>query len=411
LDARVFVEVFSVADRVKVNWRVPSDEWDAFIDYVHDEHGEIRGYVGHEVERAMREWIDGDDFVEVEDLVDRLVKAAGRTPENLTQKKSSFGVDSPTGGDTTNVQCRVDPDIKKRFAHHAKTDTDDRVGTVLARSLRARRYGGRARRVKEKLNRVADDAEGLLAELNPDEDGLSLIERRTVAICNRLGPNFHRDDLEAAIEAVAGGSDPTVQGYTDRVLDRLEYVQHPDNPDLFIPEAEAERMGVNLDAPAFYRKGYRGLSLEEKFRGLQVELAQRSMSNDGQFAMKAAAIHQNIFDGQPSESHVRNLMDRAAKADGFSTDTKRGAERLRVNVRRIDEDVKAAVRAVHDDNGGDTPASGRGRHDGQQDRQNADEPDTTSRVQPDNTDDPGDVDAEMDALMNATPVTDGGSGR
>ena len=148
--------MFGVADRVKVNWRVPSNEWDAFIDYVHDEHSEIRGYVGREVERAMREWIDGDDFAEVEDLVNRLVKAAGRTPENLSQKKSA--VDPPTGGDTTTVQCRVDPDLKKRFAHYARTDTDDREGTILAEALRERRDGGRARRVQEKLERVVDDA-------------------------------------------------------------------------------------------------------------------------------------------------------------------------------------------------------------------------------------------------------------
>jgi len=55
-----------------------------------------------------------------------------------------------------------------------------------------------------------------------------------------------------------------------------------------------------------------------------VEPARRSLSNDGRYAMEASAIHQDVFDGQPSDSHVRDLMDRAAKADGFSTDVRAG---------------------------------------------------------------------------------------
>lgn len=394
-----------MVDRVKVGWRVPSDEWGTFIDYVHAEHGETSGYVGREVERAMREWIDRDAFAPVEALADRLVRAAGRTPANLSQKKSA--VDPPTGNDTTTVQCRVDPDVKERFAHHAKTKTDDRVGTVLARALRERRDGGRARRVREKLERVTDDAEGLLAEQNPDEDGLSLIERRTVAICNRLRDQFTRDDLEAAIEAIAGGSDPTIQKYTDRVLDRLGYVQHPDNPDLFIPEAEAEEYGFNPDAPAYYRKQYGGLSREEKARGLRVDLARRSLSNNRRYAMDASTIHQDVFDGQPSESHVRGLMDRAADADGFSTDTRGGVERLRVDLRRATDDLMATAEAVRDGDGADAPASGRDRHDGQQDGVDGGESDASPGVQAGNGDH-ADVDTEMDALMDATPVTGGG---
>jgi hypothetical protein len=398
--------VVRVVDQPKVNWRVPSDDWDAFIDYIHNEHGEIQGNVGREVERAMREWVDADDFASVENLVDRLVKAAGRTPENLSQKKS--GVDPPGGSDTTKVGCRVPADLKERFAHHAKTESDDRVGIVLARALRERRGGGRAHRIREKLERVADDAEGLLAELDPDEDGLSLIERRTVAICNRLGDSFTRDDLEAAIEAIAGGSDPTIQKYTDRVLDRLGYVQHPDKPVLFISEAYAEELGVNLDVPAFYRKGYGRLTRQEKVQGLRVELARRSLSNQGRYAMTASDIRQDVFDGRPSEGYVRDLMQWTADADGFSTDTRGGVERLRVDLERADSDLAETTKAVRDDDGADGRYRGRDRQDGQQDGVDGGESDTCPGVQPD---DGGSqkVDTEMDALMNATPVTDGGS--
>jgi len=401
-----------VVDRVKVGWRVPSDEWEAFIDYVHAEHGETSGYVGREVERAMREWIDRDAFAPVEALADRLVRAAGRTPANLSQKKSA--VDPPTGNDTTTVQCRVDSDVKERFAHHAKTKTDDRTGTVLARALRERRDGGRARRVREKLERVADDAEDLLAELNPDEDGLGVRERRLVRICDRLGEQFSRDDLEDAIGAVAGSSDPTVQDYTDRVLERRGCVPHPNNPDLFVPKSTAREIARDNDvpgpdAPAYYRRSYGSLSRDEKVRGLRVELARRALSNNGRSQADAATVRQDIFDGQPSEGHTRDLMDLVADANGFTTTSRYGAERLRVDLRRATDDLLAATKAVRDGDGADGPDSDRGRHNGQQDSKDVGQSGATPGVQPGDTDDPGDVDAEMDALMNATPVTDGGS--
>ena len=49
--------------RVKVGWHVPTDEWDSFTDYIVDKHGQATGYVGDEVERAVREWADTDDYV------------------------------------------------------------------------------------------------------------------------------------------------------------------------------------------------------------------------------------------------------------------------------------------------------------------------------------------------------------
>jgi hypothetical protein len=400
--------VVSVVDRVKVGWRVPSGEWDAFMDYVHAEHGETSGYVGHEVERAMREWIDRDAFAPVEALADRLVRAAGRTPANLSQKKSA--VDPPTGNDTTTVQCRVDSDVKERFAHHARTKTDDRTGTVLARALRERRDGGRARRVREKLERVSDDAEDLLAELNPDDGGLSIREQRTVAICNRLGEQFSRDDLENAIRDQGLESEPTIRDYTDRVLERRGCVPHPNNPDLFVPESTAREIARDNDvpgpdAPAYYRRSYGSLTRDEKVRGLRVELARRALSNNGRSQADAATIRQDIFDGQPSEGHTRDLMDLAADADGFTTTSRHGAERLRVDLRRTTDDLLATAKAVRDDDGTDAPASGRDRHDGQQDDVDGSESDASPGVQ---LDSPADVDTEMDALMNATPVTDGG---
>jgi len=385
---------------VKVGWHVPTNEWDSFTDYIVDKHGQATGYVGDEVERAMREWVDTDDYASVESLVDRLVEAAGRTPANLSQKKSATTT-PPTDGDTTKVQTRVDADVKADFAAHAERDADERPGRVLARALRERRHGGRARRLRDKLDRVADDAEALLAEV-AGEDGASLQEKRTIAICHRLGNQFTRDDLEAAIEAVAGGSEPTVREYTDRVIDRLDYSKHPNADDLFIPKAEARDYGADPDAPAIdrFRDGeldYDDLSRDERVRGLRIAVARHSTSNRGRASIDAATVEHDVFNGHPSPGHASKLIDLAADADGFDVDTRRGKKRLRVDLRDVTAD--AVLDAVNGgESGASTPVSdAEPTASTDEDAGNGHDADAVD-----------DVEEQMNRLANATAVTDGG---
>lgn len=173
--------------RPEIQWHVPFDEWERFLRHVERENVEIKGYVSREVERAMREYVDADEWAEIEERVDRLIEAAGRSPAVLGKKKSL--ADPPSAEDTTKVRCRVDARLKEEFAGYAKRHyPEETLGVVLARALRARRDGGRAGRVERKLDRVQEDAEAVLAEVNPDaEESMSVRECRTVAICSRLG--------------------------------------------------------------------------------------------------------------------------------------------------------------------------------------------------------------------------------
>lgn len=380
-----------MSDRPQLDWFVPSDEWDRFLRYVERKKGETEGYVGREVERAIREWLDRDEFAAVEDMIDRLVQAAGRTPENLAQKKRS--VDHPGGEETTRVYVYVEEDLKEAFARDAR-DAGENPGTYLARALRARREGGRSRRVEEKLGRVLDDAEALLSEVDPEGDGMPLRERRAIAICGRLGTQFTREDLDEAIAAVAGDSPPTLRDYRKRVLDRLDHAAHPANADLFVPEDRAREIASEtdspaIDAPAIDRKDYPDLSREEKGRGLRIALAREAARNDGRYRFDAEDVRRDVFDGYPSEGHVRGLMDLAANAEGFERTRTHGKEWLQVDLRDVtDEEVLSAV-----PNAGVSATEGSSRPENP--GGDADKPGDSARI--------------LDDLAGATPVrTDGG---
>jgi hypothetical protein len=340
-----------------------------------------------------------------------------RPPDRLpriSHRKKSDARDHPGGGETTRVSCRVDPGLKARFAEYVKSDrhpADDTLGVALARALREYREGGRAQRCREKLERITDDAEALLKEVAGEGD-LSKPERQTIAICEQLGRPFSRGDLTDAIECVAGGSPPTIRDYTDRVLNRLDVVHHPENSDLFIPEEKArEEHGVDPDAPAVDRKPYDALSREEKIRGVQIELVRQAVSNGGKRRQDAATIQRDFFDGgAPSDGHVRDLMRDAADADGFWIAERDGKEQLHVDLSDVtDPEIADAVDAGRSDDAGAAtstrdPGGSAGEDPDAGDRADRDRSDANDGAETAES-----VDTKMAELERAEPVTDGGA--
>lgn len=332
--------MIAVSNRQRVDWYVPADEWDRFVEHVHDEHGEIEGYVGRAVEHAMREFTDQDGYGRAEELVDRLVAAAGRRPSDLTEKKTpTLETFDATEGDTTRVTCRVDPDVRTAFKQHADQNFDQRLGVVLARALRSSRLGGRANRLEEKLDRVVDDCEAILGELTGD-DTLSTRERRTVAIIDTLRPEtgelaeFTRDDLNDAIAAVAGDSRPTLEAYTERVLSRLEYVEHPNNDALFIPEDQVSQCDADPDALAVDRLDWPDLSREQKVHGLQVRLAAASTARDGKLRWRLEDVRE-VFGSYPPDNSLYSLMQAADDAEGYRSRNHHGSRVLEVTLEDV----------------------------------------------------------------------------
>ncbi|MDL5363909.1 hypothetical protein [Halalkalicoccus sp. NIPERK01] len=241
------------SDRPHLNWKVPTAEWDAFVTWVRAENGDTKGEVGRAVESAIQEWINADDYHEVEQRIDRLVRAAGRTPENIDEKNKPISEGTLGDGedvDLTQVGARVDRELKEAFKAFVKKHTDDRLGIALARALREYRHGGRPQRLEDKLDRIIDDAEGLLSEISDTDSTLSTKEKRTVAMCRQIHDlpltvgvqPIPRRDIHVAIESVMGSlSDYLKETYTPLILERLEYEPSPSNADLFFPIGDAEQ--------------------------------------------------------------------------------------------------------------------------------------------------------------------------
>lgn len=152
--------------KVKLDWKVPQTEWERFRQYVENKFGSIEGYLGRESEHAMREYIDGDSYNKIEEQIDRLIEATGRTPDRCFVEIKSGVVNQQR----TRVTIRVEESVKDEFRSQADaTDQDQSYGVLFAQAIRVRREGGRADRLERKLNRVIKDAESVLSEFDENK--------------------------------------------------------------------------------------------------------------------------------------------------------------------------------------------------------------------------------------------------
>jgi len=324
-----------MTDRVKVDWTVPVEEWDRFVNYVESKHGEIEGNMGREVERAMQEYADADEYASVEDMVDKLVQAAGSSSAG-TKKRKNRTLDVGQDGDTVKVRCRVRPRVKDDFRGFAK-QTEHRLGIALAHALQLRREGGRSERVERKLEAVVDEAEKLLATANEDRDERMLPkEKRTVMLCQELKQEvgvgggelpdeFPKEALRDVIESNLGDSDYFFETYTDRVLDRLGYVPHPEIDILYADEDTVE------EKPPIDRKQYKDLSREERVEGLRIKLGRDAYENGGTLQYSVSEIRDSVFEGVPTDDTVKRYMNQASEEDGYGLLRQNGRNVLRAN--------------------------------------------------------------------------------
>jgi len=325
-------------DTVELDWRVPTSEWEQFREFVQNKHGGLDGYLGYEAEAAMKEYADLDGGDEVEQIVDRLVEAAGRRPESLTGNQTDF---SQT--ETTRVQVRVERRVKDTFRTQAE-EGDDNYGVAFARALRSHREGGRYGRLKRKLNRVTDDAESLLEEMDDSErsDGLNKVDRNTLVICNRLGDQFTDDELNSEIHDIAGrgqyASDPTLEKYRDLVFERLGVEPHPHAAKtVWVPKERAAEL-VPDGTPRECRQPVQLLDRDDRVRRIQLTLGRRAAKrSSGRMTARTPTIRKDVLDGKVSVASTLELMEIAQMTEGFHLDRSGDSAALRVDLSVVQE--------------------------------------------------------------------------
>ncbi|RDZ61416.1 hypothetical protein C5B90_19285 [Haloferax sp. Atlit-12N] len=324
-------------DRTLLDWRVPEAEWERFVEHVENEFGSIEGYLGREAEAAMREYADTDGYAGVEERVDRLVKAAGRSSDGGSEEKNS----QFNGVPTTRVTVRVDPDVKDDFRAAAKK-SDQSYGVTFARAIQTYRDGGRAARLERRLDRVLDDAEKMLEQVAEDSDDDSVSmgkhQRCVIAICNELGEEFVDDELERAIRNIANvHSEKSIRDYRQDVIERLDVEPHPNVPHLWVQPEKAERLCPGV--PKECRRPVEHLSSDDRVRRLKLAAGRRAASTDaGKIRVTATEIREQVFDNETSRKTTRELMRSASQTTtgvGFDGETSPAA--LQVNLRVLGE--------------------------------------------------------------------------
>ncbi len=391
------------AERVPLNWKRPP-EWDRFLSSVDQKHSAMALYAGFEIERAWREYREEHP---AEEYTDRLMGAVGRRGQD-TREKTPPTREASDGGQRVSV--RVRRGVKEDMAAYA-AETGSAKHDVLRAVVCWHLSGGLLGRLTDKLEVAVPEAESQLAELDPGDDrGLTAEEKKRRWLADDLtaddGPGaFTREDFGDALEAMpyrGGDTEHMRETHLQPVLDRIGYTEHPNNPALFVPEEQAreyaEEQGIDPDAPAFERKPYDDLTDDERAHGLRVELARRAGGHGGKRALRADTVRVEVFDGTPGARKVKDLMDRAARAEGFETDAKGGTKRLRCDLEAVaDPDVLADAGLTADTDPGEAGGT-----------------DATPGVEAGDTgenDPETDVKSEMDRIMAATPATgDGGGG-
>jgi hypothetical protein len=312
-------------DLVMLDWMTPERPWTVFCHTVESEHGSLEGYLGRKVTDAMDEFAEADGYERVEDLVDRLVQAAGRTPGEVPKEKNPASSDL-SQLPTTRVTVRVDRDVKERFKAAAEESAYDSYGVALGRALQLYCEGGRAARLEGKLDRVVDDAESLLAELDSsaDDDTLGKVDRNVIQICNRLTEEFTDAELNSEIHDVAGNgprvSDPTLEKYRDLVTERLGVERHPSAETVWVPSHKASQYAPD-GLPDVCRRPVQNLDREQRTRRLRLALGCRAARQGNGYARTdSTEIGIDVFDDNLTKATVLSIMNEAALEDGYELD-------------------------------------------------------------------------------------------
>lgn len=396
-----------MSSREVVDWRVPEDAWSNHHDEVRDEHGDVDGSLGRVTERAMQEYAEIDRYASVEDRVDMLLDTSPGTSDAARTKKKDT--------ETQRVTVRVHPDIKQEFKRTA--DDDDRFrsyGHALAHAVSVYHDGGRAGRLKRKVDKIIEAVGDGVASLKSDvanseeevdedvqeeeedrPDYYDEIEQRSsksnkrdrlMYVCDELsGGEFTDDELESTIKRSGVDSPPTVRTYRETVTEVLGMVKHPSNDTLWVSEEMANEI-VGEGVPEVCRKPVPDLSRSEKLRRMKIEAGRRALEeSEKHYIVDSNVVTEEILNGEVSDATARSLVKEVCEDRGFNQTSRDSSTTFRFNSRKVADTYPSLTDTIR----------GYVNDDGTEDS------DTNER----DVDDPDSADEKVDQLSHATPVT------
>lgn len=286
--------------REHLGWHVPQEPWKVHEGTVLNRYGATDLYVGVEAERIYLLWR------EIEEM-DRSVLDLPTGDPIHTQKTNESDTPLPDQ-EKEYVQVAFHPDLKESISGYADqygVNQGVLLGYILREYYETDGWGYSI----EAVGSPTPDSEGRVDEIPTSRrEKKDLICERISATTNPDG-NLHVDTLHETIGEIAG--ETVVDDYLPDILDRLGFVHHPYTNLLFIHESRLEDLGVSPTAPSIERKPYSALNRQEKIKGIKETL---KCTGAG---MTVSEIHTELFDGNGSDSHIRQLVHAVAEANSF----------------------------------------------------------------------------------------------
>lgn len=398
-----------MARTTQLNWSVPKPSWETLMMVVEENHEREPFYVRFVLESVMKEFINRDDLADIEDLVDELSEASPHSLPSFSQLQ--YSISDGEDVDSVDVTTSVNTDLVNEFREVVREDTDYRMGIALAHAIHLYSIGGRVQRLRDKLQRLLYAETGDTSDYNPAEQGIHYNDvdldrldgrsrtKKHYQIAQQLDPapdrNLHPDRIMEVARDVAG---PSVnrEDYVEPVVEILNFKPHPSNPVLFVHESwepETDALGetatpANVEPAAVDRKSFDEMTKDERLESIRLQLARKAdRKNRRLLQIDYNFIRREVFDRQTSAGYANNAMADAADAPGYEYVTKEQGKRLKVNLGKIDDDLRNLL----------SP-------DPEPDPEPSDEPAETAA----DSDVREDVAAEVAALKHAEYVTDGG---
>lgn len=335
-----------MSTREKVCWMMDASEWNAVESDVLRKHGMKQPYLQIYVEIAMKEYLDRDRLVELEDRIEQLEETCPHSLPSFSRPIYSI----PKDPDTRPVQIRIRSDLVDEFRAFVDEHTDyrNRYGIPLSKALNAYRTGGRVGRLEDRIQRLIDVETGDATDAyDPDADGihyndvdLTKLDGRTrtyqrYQVCQDLDPegDLLMDDVRDAVRARGYDAPAEDDEFIRDVLDTLGYVKHPNNPSCGVVMAEqrAERIANKKDtdiSPDLERianiesSDFNDLSKPERYIKIRLAMA-REVYRKGRktYRFDYNFIRYRVFDDhQPSPAYANKAIEKVATDGGRDRD-------------------------------------------------------------------------------------------